>query len=504
MAGVKDLFNRKPIINVLAENAANNPDKTAFVYESRKEILSYTYSEFWSTVKKCAACIRSRNIKAGSNVVIKTLQSPLYFICYYAVQMAGLIPSGIEKNTSVSAIDDIIDKLNAEAVISTHETDKCEFFNINTIVKDSEGFEFDESSYEFPEETDLQMVMFTTGTTGSSKGVELTYGAMTASEEKVGSFLGIEQFSENGLFVTPTPLNHAKGVWETETMLRVCGTVYIVNGLADLRTYFNALDYPCDKMWLSLVPANLRMLTLMAPEEFSKRADKITAIKLGTAALLEDDKERISQLLPDTDLHNPYGSSEAGMLCSYNFKEYPGKAFCIGKPLLDTEVIFVDEDRKPIVSSASNMGKLAFRTKSVMNGYYNAPELTAEAMENGIVYTNDFGYMDEEGFVYVHGRADDVINVGGLKVAPDEVESAAYTIEGVKDCICVAIDDQITGCALKLLVVPEIPGSVNESAFRSALQEKIEKIKVPKVIEETDHIERMYNGKINRKFYRNK
>lgn len=498
------MLNTKPIISVLAEYSRSKSEKTAFVYEYKKQVLTFSYSKLWETIKKCAAYIKSRNLTEKSNVIIKTVQSPVYFICYYAVQMAGLIPSGIEKNTSVSAIDDIIEKLDAVAVISTHRTDKCEFFDINKIIEESKDYEFDEAGYEFPSGTDLQMIMFTTGTTGSSKGVELTYAAMAASEEKVGSFLNIEQFAENGLFVTPTPLNHAKGVWETETMLRVGGTVYIVNGLADLRTYFNALDYPCDKMWLSLVPANLRMLSLMAPDEFAKRADKITAIKLGTAALLEDDKERISGLLPNTDLHNPYGSSEAGMLCSYNFREYPGKAFCIGKPLLDTEVIFVDENKNPIVSSSENMGKLAFRTKSVMNGYYKASELTAEALENGIVYTNDFGYMDEEGFVYVHGRADDVINVGGIKVAPDEVESAAYTIDGVLDCICISEPDQITGLSLKLLVVLENKGTLNEAAFKNALQSKIEKIKVPKSITEVDKVERMYNGKINRKFYRNK
>jgi len=498
------MFNTKPILEVLYDNKTCQPDKTAFVYEHKGQVCSYTYSEFWKTVVRSASYIRSMKLPEKSVVIIKTLQSPLYFICYYAVQMAGLIPSGIEKNTSVSAVDDIVQKLDASAVISTHEPSSCRFININTIIEDSEGYDSDDSSLKFPDENELQMIMFTTGTTGSSKGVELTYRAMTASEEKVGSFLNIEQFEKNGLFVTPTPLNHAKGVWETETMLRVCGTVYIVNGLADLRTYFNALDYPCDKMWLSLVPANLRMLTLMAPDEFSKRADRITAIKLGTAALLEDDKERISGLLPDTDLHNPYGSSEAGMLCSYNFKEYPGKAFCIGKPLLDTEVIFVDENKNPVESSSVNMGKLAFRTKSVMNGYYNAPELTKEAMCDGIVYTNDFGYMDDEGFVYVHGRADDVINVGGIKVAPDEVESAAYTIDGIRDCICISTDDQITGCALKLLVVLDKPGSLNEAKIKSALQNKIERIKFPKTIEETDHIERMYNGKINRKFYRTK
>lgn len=496
------MINTKPIIEVLFENAEKNPGKTALVYEHKSITYSYTYSEFLSTIKKVAAYIKSKGLPEKSIIVIKTLQSPVYLICYYAVQLAGCIPSGVEKNTSVSAIEEIAAKLDASAIISTHSTSVCQFFDIDTIIEDSKEYNFDDSAYSFPQPEDLQMIMFTTGTTGSSKGVELTYRAMASSEEKIGVFLSAEKYAENGLFVTPTPLNHAKGIWESETIIRVCGTIYIVNGLADLRSYFNALDYPCDKLLLSLVPANLRMLVMMAAEEFEKRADKIGGIKLGTAALLEDDKERIMKLLPNTELHNPYGSSEGGILCNYMFNKYPGKAFCIGKPLLNTEVIFVDDDRNPIKSSSENMGKLAFKTTSVMNGYYKAPDLTDEVLKDGIVYTNDFGYMDEEGFVYVRGRADDVINVGGIKVAPDEVESAAFTVEGVKDCICISEDDIMTGCALKLLVVLENKGSLDQSKFKSLLQKKLERVKIPKTIVEVDEVARTYNGKLNRKFYR--
>ena len=88
-----------------------------------------------------------------------------------------------------------------------------------------------------------------------------------------------------------------------------------------------------------------------------------------------------------------------------------------------------------------------------MKGYVNEPQLTREVLIDGIVYTSDMGYIDENGFIYIAGRKGDVINVGGLKVAPTDVEEAALAYDGIEDCICIPVDDAILGKALKLLVV---------------------------------------------------
>ena len=136
-----------------------------------------------------------------------------------------------------------------------------------------------------------------------------------------------------------------------------------------------------------------------------------------------------------------------------------------------------------------------------MKGYVNDPELTAQTLVNGIVYTNDLGYIDEDGFVYVTGRRDDVINVGGLKVAPTEVEAAALEYDGVEDCVCVAVPDNITGSALKLLVV--IPsGELQPAKLSAYLASRLEGYKVPKFYERVEKIARTFNGKIDRKAYR--
>lgn len=491
------------ILEVLAGHARKIPDKTAIISENEK----LTYSSFWQAIQQSAAFLRSIGLGVGEKVIIKSSQCADYLICYYAVQLAGGIPCCLERNTPSTAVVYITDKIKASLVISetnlhTFQLEENIRFLSMDAVRNSKNTSENTYEFAFPSKDDTQLIMFTTGTTGASKGVELSFHAMQASEEKIIHFLGMYDYAENGLLVTPTPLNHAKGIWEVGGMLRTGGSIYLLRGMLDLRMYFAALDYPCEKLLLSLVPANLRLLLSMVPDELKKRADKIGGIKLGTAPLLEYEKKRILEILPNTALHNPYGSSEGGILCSYRFDQYPGLEFCIGKPLLNTEVLVVDDNRNPIKSSKTNMGTLAFRSNSAMKCYYGEPELTSSILQNGIIYTNDLGYIDENGFVYVRGRLDDVINVGGLKVAPDEVEAEAIALDCVKDCICIATEDEFTGSGLKLLLVMQEKGTLNSSYIRKKLSSKLEAYKVPKQCEEVDEIKRMYNGKLNRKAYR--
>ena len=111
------------------------------------------------------------------------------------------------------------------------------------------------------------------------------------------------------------------------------------------------------------------------------------------------------------------------------------------------------------------------------------------------------GYMDQEGFVFILGRNDDIINVGGLKVSPLEVEAAASAYEGTADCICIGINDDISGQALKLLIVPGKSFSLD--VLRRVLSSKLDSYKIPRQIETVDKIERTFNGKLNRKAYKN-
>ena len=105
--------------------------------------------------------------------------------------------------------------------------------------------------------------------------------------------------------------------------------------------------------------------------------------------------------------------------------------------------------------------------------------------------------------LHIKGRESDVINVGGFKVAPTEVEDAAMSLPEVKDCICISVEHKITGRALKLLVVLKEGETLNKQRIARFLKEKLEAYKVPMLYEQVESVKRTYNGKMDRKYYMN-
>ena len=118
-----------------------------------------------------------------------------------------------------------------------------------------------------------------------------------------------------------------------------------------------------------------------------------------------------------------------------------------------------------------------------------------------VVYTSDMGMLDADGMLHLTGREDDVINVGGFKVAPTEVEDAALAFPDVEDCVCIPVDHIITGKALKLLVVMKDGKALDRKALALHLKTRLEPYKIPMLYSQVDKVERTFNGKINRKHY---
>ena len=136
---------------------------------------------------------------------------------------------------------------------------------------------------------------------------------------------------------------------------------------------------------------------------------------------------------------------------------------------------------------------------SMVNGQRSMFNVQRSTLD--VVYTSDMGMLDADGMLHLTGREDDVINVGGFKVAPTEVEDAALAFPDVEDCVCIPVDHIITGKALKLLVVMKDGKSLDRKALALHLKTRLEPYKIPMLYSQVDKVERTFNGKINRKHY---
>lgn len=429
----------------LAQNARLYPQKTAAVCGTE----TCTYCELYERVKKRAADYAR---KQGKVVLFRASQTIDFLVTYFAIHMTGAIAAPMEKDTPQEIIDELNRKLSSATV--------------------PEG---------------IADVLYTTGTTGRSKGVMISHRTIIADAENL---IGGQGFSHELVFIINGPLNHIGSLSKIFPVIVLGATLLIIDGMRDINKFYDALDYPAEKMATFFVPANVRMLTQFSAERLASYAKKLDFIECGGAPLPHADMLELCRLLPNTRLYNTYASTETGIISTYNYNDGECLVGCLGKTMQHSRIIITPE------------GHISCQGDTLMSGYIGEPELTATVLRDNTVYMSDLGSIDDKGRLHIGGRQDDVINVGGYKVAPTEVEDAALLLPLVKDCICISAPHPITGNALKLLIVTADGSQLNKRQVALHLKQRLEIYKVPMLYEQVDHIERTYNGKLNRKFYR--
>ncbi|MDD6190779.1 MAG: class I adenylate-forming enzyme family protein [Firmicutes bacterium] len=492
------------IVENLAHNALANPDRLCLADERK----SLTYKQVWDSICGLAMHFESLGVRRGSCVVVECNQSVDYMICEFALHLLKAVFVPLEKNAALNRILEISQDTDAVLHIGTSPVDELSsvpHFDISTSDAFALGCERDgvyRGSIEdlevidFPDRDVVSEILFSTGTTGKSKGIVLTHGNDIAIAENV--CCGVKMKPEN-VEMIPMPTSHSHGLRRTYANMVNGSSVVFVDGIMLLKKVFGMMDeYKVTSMDLS--PSMLSIIFKLSKDRLGDYKDVLDYIQLGSAPLSEEDKEHLSRILPNTRLYNFYGSTEAGCSCLMDFNGAPKAPGCIGKPAVNAHFIVVDENRNEIKSSPDNLGFLASSGAINMKEYFKAPELTAEAMPDGdYIYTKDLGYIDEDGYVYMLGRKDDVINYGGVKISPEEIESMVIKNDMIEDCACVPVEDSLTGQAPKLYIVLAEGVEYNDKSFKSFLAEVLDANKLPKYIEEIDEIPRTFNGKIIRK-----
>lgn len=478
--------------------AQERPDAPAVIVNNKPT----SYRELFSLVCGFAEYLRSEiHLRNGDIVLVQSTQTLSYVILYYGVHLAGGIVAPVESTASGEGLRKIIQELKPSLIAGDlkweiQEDQKAATNILNSdVCRLAESFSMkSKTDFTFPRENEASVIMFTTGTTGASKGVIHTQRSILATVENMVYACKVENGTN---ILTPGPMNHSGPIRKMVMAAYLGSAVILINGMKNMRSFFGALEESKTPIGCALVPSAVSFLLMVTGDRISEYAEKIDFIISDSAPLPEPIRERLCRLLPNVRLYTNYGSTEAGSVCSYNYNEYPGKVGCIGKANINSKIVTVDENNSIFKASKDFPGRLAVFGDVNMKGYWGAPRLTSEVLVNGMVCSSDIGYIDDEGFIYILGRQGDVINIGGLKVSPAEVEDMALRFPGVKECICVPVDDNISGKAAELLVAMSVPNSLDPRELRSFLIAHLENYKVPKQIIEVPAVPRTYNGKLD-------
>ena len=481
------------ILQRLAGWAEQDDHKNRLAVADAKE--SVTYGQFWELIRRTSSLLREAGVQPGSCIVCQCTQDIAYMTCYFASHLIGAVFVPVERGASADRISEIITDTDAALYLGLSEMPGAAFLDIRTLLDRAAECE-PLSGYGFPEMETLSEILFSTGTTGKSKGIMLSFAADLAIAENVTQ--GVAMKPDN-VELIPMPLSHSHGLRRTLANLYNGSSVCLLNGVILIKKFFDMIErYHVTS--IDMAPTILQMVFKLSKDKIGEYRDQIDYIQLGSAPLVQEDKDRLAALLPKTRLYDFYGTTEAGCSCILDFNEVKHRAGCIGKPAVNARFLFVDENRNPIQATAENPGYMATAGGQNMMGYFKAPELTESVMKDGYIYTNDYAYMDDEGLIYYIGRKDDVINCGGIKISPDEIEAEVCKFSQVADCACVPMADPIQGQVPKLFVtLPDGVDALDEKALRAFLKEHLDANKLPKTIEVIGEIPRTYNGKVQRK-----
>lgn len=477
------------MVEALAQHAKQQPQALYCVDPSG----TYSYAQAWDAVRRLAAAFAQRGIKPGEHVVMECTQDARFLLVDLACDLLGAVFVPFEAKAAQGRVDDICAEVKPE--LFCYENDYSyagECLAVSELFAAAEGCE--PADLPLPAEDAVAQILYTTGTTGKSKGIECTNRNNVALAENIIS--GVEMKPGN-VELLPLPISHSHGLRCCYANLLNGSAVIVVDGVMRVAQIFELMEaHHATAMDLS--PSAALILMKLTRGKLAQFAEQLDYIQIGSAALPEETKDLLIKTFPQVRLYNFYGSTESGRTCALDFNSVRGRKNCIGKPTVNSTFIIVDANRKPIESSEENTGLVATAGPMNMKGYFKQPELTEQTMADGFVYTKDLGYIGEDGYVYVLGRADDIINYKGIKIAPEEIEETVRTYKRIVDCACVPKPDPDAGQVPKLFISVKNPDKFDRKEFYAFLGEALDKNKMPKEIEIVDEIPRASNGKLQR------
>jgi long-chain acyl-CoA synthetase len=338
-----------------------------------------------------------------------------------------------------------------------------------------------------PRALEAAVLLYTSGTAGRPKAVELSDTNLLANVEGLriaGEFTG------DDVMLAILPLFHAFGLTVTLLLPLVLGGKVVLEDRFVPRTSLQSVAAHRVSAMIG-VPSQFRLL---AKERMEVDAASLRLCIAG-AERLGDYLGQAFQERFDRPLLQGYGATEASPVISFN-RPRQNRPGSVGLPLPNIRVTIREELRE---LPGGERGEVCVEGPSVMLGYSGQPEATASKIPGGMLRTGDRGWMDSDGFLYLAGRADDMLKVAGEKVYPAEIERVLEQIEGVEEAVVIGVDDAARGTALAAFVAARAGTSLDAAAVRAACRERLEAAKTPRTVTVVEQLPRGLSGKVDKK-----
>jgi len=309
-------------------------------------------------------------------------------------------------------------------------------------------------------ENDVAVVIFTSGSTGAKKGVMLTHRNLCAN---TGSIVQYLELTPDDRICATLPLFYCFGASLLHTHLRACGSILLSNNIFIGGVIRDINTHRCTGF--AGVPSTYQILTTKTPF-LKEKLPTLRYMQQAGGQLPNKYIRMIAEAFPEKKFIVMYGATEATARLSYLPPDKVlTKLGSIGKGIPGVTLTVVNEQGIPV--QPGEIGEIIASGDNIMKGYYGDPEGTAEVIQDGKLLTGDLATVDDEGYIFIHGRKKNIIKSGGYRISPNEIEEFICPLDGVVGCVVVGLPDEIMGEAVVAIV--QHAGTMPEDQAREAI-----------------------------------
>ncbi len=408
-----------PLLTRLRAHADSTPDKAAVVFAGE----SITYKQLISRIASAAAFIQSKGVGVGDTVALKAQKGLPFVYAYFGAQMIGAVNVVLDPEANDKRLAYILDITKPKLLLGDSD-----------LVFEEGAMPTAASSALSAQDT--AEIVFTTGTTGAAKGVLLSHFNIFSSADNINSYIGngAEDIEVLGL-----PICHSFGLGRLRCTLLKGATVVMIPSFANIKQFFAALE-TYKATGFGMVPAVWEYIRKFSGTRISKYASQIKYIEIGSAAMSIASKKELCEIFPNTRICHHYGLTEASRSTFMEYHEsfVADDLETIGREVCDKVSIKIFDEHGNVLPDGES-GEMCVKGNMVMKGYFK-PEQNETAYFGEYFRTGDEGCRKANGNLYLMSRKKELINVGGKKVSPVEVENAIIAL-GVEDCVVIGMPD---------------------------------------------------------------
>ncbi len=497
------------LVQALADVSARQPQAPALVWRG----ATWSFGELTAAIASVRSALIERGVAPGDRIALLLRNSPQYVALYYGILAAGCIAVPLNPHERAAALRIQLEHCGASVVLG--DPNHPEWAALTAAMGSSlqilaiELEDGDDAAERIaanlgasgqPESGDFAApcghapaaIIYTSGTTGRPKGVLLSHRNLYRNARAIMDYLDLTP-DDRGLCVLPFHFSYGNSVLHTHLLSGAC--LYIEDNLVFPHVTLERIQNEGITSFAG-VPSTFALL-LGRCELADYELGSLRRVTQAGGAMAPSLIERLRQALPEAELFVMYGQTEASARLTYLPPErLDDKLGSVGIPITGVEIEIRGPDGATVPPGV--VGELHARGPNIMLGYWNDPDATAQVLKDGWLATGDLAHQDSDGFLFVRGRASEMIKVGAYRVSPLEVEEVITALPQVQEVAVTGMSDEMLGQAVRAVVVLENDQELDERSVKAHCRKHLASYKIPKAVEFVTELPKTSSGKVKK------